>query len=114
MYHNECSFEFVYSICFLHVSEDSIIIPRNLVELVKFILQPMDCGLTGDLQLVFEENCMKVVLSQFNSSMFGLNHFCVVSKTNLSSLFLFPESEFAIKKLVLSANSTGKAISFTS
>ena len=41
--------------------------------------------------------------------MFGLNHFCVVSKTNLRSLFLFPELEFAIKKLVSSANSTGTA-----
>ena len=34
---------------FFHVNEDSIIIPKNLVEIVKLILQSIDCVLTVDL-----------------------------------------------------------------
>jgi len=83
------------------------------MELVQLILQSIDCVLTVDRSLMFEENCIKVVLSQFNSTIFDLNHFCVISRTNLRSWFMFIELEFAIIKFVFSANSIGKAISFT-
>ena len=33
---------------FFHVNEDSIIIPKNLMELVQLILQSVDCVLAKD------------------------------------------------------------------